>query len=401
MSDIKRKKLKELLAELGNMRGRHTELVTVYVPAGFSLDKVASQIKSEQSTAINIKSKPVRKNVMSALEKILQHMKLYKSTPENGLAMFCGNVSDKEGVADIEIWAVEPPEPLNTRLYRCDQVFILGPLETLLEEKELYGLIVLDKSEATIGLLKGKRIEVMKHMESIVPGKTKKGGWSQARYQRIREGLLHDFMKLVGDIASEKYKSLVLKGIIIGGPGPIKDMFAEGGFLAYNLRDKVIGVVDVSYSNEYGLREVLEKGEDILSEASVMREKKILDRFFSEFSKDSGLAIYGFSEVVKALEEGNLELLLLSEAFDWVKVSYQCNCGFKVDKPLSREQIDMQKCPNCDAALEIVSEKDITDDVLKKAEEMSTNIEIISIETEKGQQLKEIGGIAGILRYRT
>ena len=277
MSDLKRKKLKALVEELKNMRGRHTELVTIYVPAGFSLDKVMSQVKNEQSTAMNIKSKPVKKNVMSALERIIQHLKLYKRTPENGLAIFCGNVSDKEGVSDIEIWAVEPGEPIATKLYRCDQVFVLDPLESLLEEKELYGLIVIDKSEATIGLLKGKRIEMMKHKDSVVPGKTKKGGWSQSRYERIREGLLHDFMKQVGEIATEKFKPLALKGIIIGGPGPVKEMFAKGDFIAYNLKDKVIGIVDVSYSNEYGLREVVERSEDILSEASVMKEKKIFN----------------------------------------------------------------------------------------------------------------------------
>jgi len=400
MTDLMRKKLKELLVELGEIRGRHTELVTIYVPAGFSLDKVMTQIKMEQSTAQNIKSKSVKKNVMSALEKVVQHLKLYKETPSNGLVIFCGNVSDKEGVADIELWAVEPPEPVNVKLYRCDQIFILDPLQGLLEEKEVYGMIVLDKSEATIGVLKGKRIEVLKHMESVVPGKTKAGGWSQARYQRIRENLLNDFMKIVGEIATDKFKGLKLKGIIIGGPGPVKDDFNKGEYLVPDMKKIILGVVDTSYCNEYGLREIVEKSEDILAEASVIKEKKILDRFFGEFNKDSGLAIYGFHEVVKALEEGNLEMLLLSEAFGWVKVEYKCSCGFTNEKTLAKEQIDAQKCPKCDSQLDVVGEKNVTDDILKKAEDMSTRIEIISVDTEKGQQLKELGGIAGILRYR-
>jgi len=47
-----------------------------------------------------------------------------------------------------------------------------------------------------------------------------------------------------------------------------------------------------------------------------------------------------------------------------------------------------------------VGEKNVTDDILKKAEDMDTKIELISVDTDKGQQLKELGGIAGILRYR-
>ena len=82
--DVEKKKLKEIISKLEKIKGRHTELVTVYIPAGFNLVKVVDQIRTEQSTAMNIKSKTVRKNVMSALETILQHLKLYKQTPPNG-----------------------------------------------------------------------------------------------------------------------------------------------------------------------------------------------------------------------------------------------------------------------------------------------------------------------------
>jgi hypothetical protein len=46
MAEKKEKKLKELkdlVSELKEIRGRHTELVTVYVPAGFNLAKVWSR----------------------------------------------------------------------------------------------------------------------------------------------------------------------------------------------------------------------------------------------------------------------------------------------------------------------------------------------------------------------
>jgi len=91
------------------------------LPSGYSLHEVSNQLKQEQSTAANIKSKPVRKNVMTALEKIMRHLQLYKRTPEHGLALFCGNVSEKEGWPDIELWAIEPPEKIKVKLYWCDQ----------------------------------------------------------------------------------------------------------------------------------------------------------------------------------------------------------------------------------------------------------------------------------------
>ena len=397
----KESQLKALIEELGKIKGRHTELVTVYVPAGFNLNKVAEQIRSEQGTSQNIKSKAVRKNVMGALEKILQHLKLYKKTPDNGMAIFSGNVSDREGITDLEIWAVEPPEPLKTRLYRCDQKFILDPLKEMVREREIYGLIVLDKSDAAIGILKGKRIEKLKELDSMVPGKTKAGGWSQARYARVREGLLNDFLKKVGEIASSTFKEYRdFLGVIIGGPGPIKEQFAEGEFLHYEIRKKVLGIVNTSYTGEYGLRETVERSDEIISEASAIKERKILERFFDEFGKDSGLAVYGFREVLKALESGNLEILIISEDMDWVKTGFGCSCGFKTTKVLDREQLDSQRCPECNSRLEVTSEKELTEELIKLAEQMSTTVEIVSSGTGMGEQVRELGGMVGILRFK-
>jgi peptide chain release factor subunit 1 len=393
--------LKKLIANLEKIKGRHTELVTVYIPAGFNLNKVVEQIRNEQSTAQNIKSKTVRKNVMSALERILQHHKLYKQTPPNGLVIFSGNVSEKEGVADIEIWAVEPPLPLNQKLYWCDQKFVLDPLKDMIREKEVYGLIVMDGSEAEIGVLRGKRIESLKHIDSWVPGKTSKGGWSQARYARIRENLLRDFLKKVGDVANANFKELRdIKGIIIGGPGPVKDEFVNGKFLDYTLQNKILGVVDTSYTGPYGLEEAVNRAENLISEASVIREKHILNRFFTEFAKNSGLAVYGINETVNALKAGNLEIILISESFDYVKTKLECSCGFSAEKITRKKFIGEMKCPRCGSQLRSTNEIEIREEIIKMAEKIGAEVELISTETKEGMQFDDMGGIGGILRYK-
>jgi len=363
MVEMKSRKFKKMIDELGSIKGRHTELVTVYVPAGSNLGTVVDQLRTEQSTAQNIKSKQVRKNVLAALEKILHHLKNYKKTPPKGLALFCGNVSQKEGVSDIQLFVMEPLEDVKTRLYRCDQVFIMDPLKEMVEEREVYGFIVLDKSEADIGFLKGKRVESAKHMESIVPGKTKKGGWSQARFARIREGLLNDFLKKVGEAASQEFKSVKnLKGIIIGGPGPIKEEFADKEFLNYEVKKKVLGVVSTSYTGKVGLNEMVGRSEDVIANASAIQEAKLLERFFTELATD-GLAVYG-KETLKLLRKGIVDTLLISE--DYLKRN----------------------------------EKEV-DNLLKEAESMSTKVEIISTDSQRGAQLVELGGLGGILRYKT
>ncbi len=176
MSDKKRQEMEELVLRLESIHGRHTELVTVMIPAGFNKDPVVRQLEAERSTAENIKSKQTRHAVIDSLDAIIRELKNIKQTPPNGIAAFAGNVSEKEGVQDIKSWIYEPPKPLNVRLYRCDQKFIVEPLKEMLEIEEVYGLVVMDRREATIGLLEGKKINVIRTMSSGVPGKIKAGG---------------------------------------------------------------------------------------------------------------------------------------------------------------------------------------------------------------------------------
>ncbi len=168
--------LKKLVKELSRYRGRHTELVSVYVPKGYDMNKIINHLSQEQSTAENIKSKSTRKNVIDALEKMIQHLKVYKKTPENGLAVFSGNVAEREGQSDVQVWSVEPPVHLNQRLYRCDKEFVLEPLDMMLEHKNVYGLVVMDRRDANIALLKGKTIVPLTKTHSQVPGKFRAGG---------------------------------------------------------------------------------------------------------------------------------------------------------------------------------------------------------------------------------
>ncbi|HII67015.1 MAG TPA: peptide chain release factor 1 [Thermococcaceae archaeon] len=403
--------LKKKVEELKKFRGRATELVSLYIPADYDLNKVMQQLRDEYGTAQNIKSKTTRKNVLGALERAMQHLKLYKQTPETGLALFVGNVSEQEGVSDIRVFAIVPPEPLNVRLYRCDQTFVTEPLEEMLRVKDAYGLITVEKNEATIGILRGKKIELVEELTSNVPGKTRAGGQSARRYERIREQETHEFMKRIGEHATNVFLPLLekneLKGIIVGGPGPTKEEFVEGDYLHHELKKKILGVVDISYHGEYGLRELVEKASDILREQEAVKERQLIQEFFKHLVKDTGLITYGEKEVRKALELGAVDTLLLSEGYDRVRVKAHCNsCGWEELKTMSEAEFEaytknLKTCPKCNSQNISFEKWDVGEELIKMAEESGSEVEIISLDTEEGQQFyKAFGGIAAILRYK-
>jgi len=358
---ITKEELEEVIEELEQYRGRQTELITVYISAGYDVNAVQRQLEAEKSTAKNIKSTATRKNVSEALDKIVRHLKTLKKTPENGLALFCGNVSKSEGNQDLQLWDIEPPMPIKIRLYRCDKEFVLDPLREMLEVSEVFGLLVMDRKEATIGLLEGKRIEVLQKMTSGVPSKVRAGGQSSQRFHRITEGLTKEFYKRIADEMKKIFFDMgKLKGILIGGPIPTKDEFIDNEHLVTKLREKIIGKIDIGGSDESGLKELVEKSQDILSSQEIIHEKKLMERFFETLGEKPDMATLKEPDTKQALEYGAVETLFLSK---------------DTDKKVAKE-------------------------LKSVAENISANIEVISTDTEEGQQFYNLGGIGAILRFK-
>ena len=310
----KKFKLEDFLERMKSYKARHTELITVYVPAGLDLNIITRQLEAEKSTAANIKSTQTRKNVETALDSLVRYCKQTRHPPKNGVCLFSGNVSQVEGQDNFIVEIFEPPEELGMRLYRCDQTFVLDPLLEMLEIKELYGLLVIERKEATIGILIGKKIKVLKHIDSFVPGKVRAGGQSAQRYHRITEGLAKDFYRKIADIVKTEFFNLKgLKGILVGGPGPTKEDFLKEGNLVTALMDKVLAVKDIGYADEHGLELLVESSQDVLADQEIVHEQKVLEKFFNTLGKERDKSAYGKEEVEKALSYGAVDLLLLSK----------------------------------------------------------------------------------------
>jgi len=361
LSAVQRHNLKKIINELSTYRGRHTELVSVYVPQDYDLNKIINHISQEQGTASNIKSTSTRKNVQDALERMIQHLRLFKKTPDNGLIVFSGNVAEREGQSDVKVWSIEPPVPLKLRIYRCDKEFVLEPILDMLEIKEVYGLVVLDRRDAIIALLKGKTIVPLTKTHSEVPGKYKAGGQSAKRFESNRELAAKEHYRKVAEYMKEQFLPIKenLKGIIVGGPGPTKYEFVETGNITGDLKAKIIAIKDLSYTEEFGLQELVDKSQDILAQEEIADEKKIINKFLELLSTKPAIVSYGEKEVMKTLQLGMVDTLLISES-------------------LEEEKIEMFE---------------------NEAKKTGSEVKILSTETREGVQLRDIGKIAAILRY--
>ncbi len=364
---LQKYEFKQSLERIKNYRGHATELVSLYIPPDRKIYDVQSYLRNEASQSANIKSKSTRKNVSAAIESIMSRLKLYKNPPENGMVFFVGHVSKGGNQTTMVQEVVVPPEPLPTFLYRCDSGFFLEPLEGLGETQTQFGLIVIDRSEAALGILRGATITTLKHMYSQVPSKHGKGGQSKRRFERLIEEAAHEWYKKVAHSATECFLDNNIEGILVGGPGATKDYFISKDYLNHELQKIVIDSFDTGYTDETGLRELVTRGSNRLSEMQLVKEKKIMDKFMKEVLSPKGtLATYGIKQVEYALNLGAIDQLLISEGLE------------------KMEHIEEGTVKRLGEA----------------AEKSKATVSIISTESEEGVSLqKAFGGLAAILRY--
>ncbi|MDH4221603.1 MAG: peptide chain release factor aRF-1 [Candidatus Bathyarchaeota archaeon] len=412
-TSLQRFRLRKALETLASKEGRGTELVSLYVPPGRQISEVVSMLKQEYGTASNIKSTTTRKNVQDAIVKVTQRLKLFKKVPENGLVIFCGAIPQNgPGSERIETYVIPPPESIQVYLYRCDSRFHTEHLQEFLKAKETYGIIVLDASATTYAVLQGKRLEIVEKITSGVPGKFRAGGQSARRFERQREAKLLEYFKRIGEHADKIFLPLPdVKGLIMGGPGPTKYDFQKGSYLHYTLKDKIIATIDTAYLDEQGVEEVVEHSPEVLRRIRYVEEKRIMQDFLYEIGHDTGLATYGENEVRLSLKSGVVKTLLLSEDLDVVRVTVKCtSCDYTKQETMKNhllpdleQSLNGKPCPKCNVPTLVAADaKSLIEDLAELAEETGTDVEIISVETEEGQMLKNsFGGIAAILRYKS
>lgn len=141
---------------------------------------------------------------------------------------------------------------------------------------------------------------------------------------------------------------------------PTKDEFLDNDYLPTPLAKKVIGRIDQGDTSESGLNELVQRSQDLLVGQEIVHEKKILEKFFDTLGSNRELATLKEADTRKALEYGAVEILILSK---------------ELNRTLAKE-------------------------LTKLAENISAKIEVVSTETEEGQQFNNMSGIGAVLRFK-
>ena len=205
--------------------------------------------------------------------------------------------------------------------------------------------------------------------------------------------MLNDWLKHVGEAANkifEEHKEVL--GIIVSGSGPIKEMFMKEDYLHADVKKRVIGIIDTSYTGEFGLQETIEKSDALLKEEEVTKEKKLLQSFFNELQKSHGRVSYGIHEVIKSTEAGAVDRIIVSEASTMK--------AYELLNPQTEEKkLVFATTKPSESGFNLMGEKDLPDYLEELADNYGSKVIVVSADTREGQQFLELGGVGALLRY--
>ena len=403
----RRLRTKKTLEELQNMRGMGTELVTVIIPPDRLISDVRGQLGQEGAQAANIKSKLTRKHVGDAIESAISVLNRYKNAGEYGIAIFVGHVivgNNKTRLVTVVI--DDPPEIFTSFRYRCDSTFELTQLEDMLIDRTSYGLFVIDRGEAAYGIASGKRIHCQEELQSNIMGKHRQGGQSAQRFERLIEEAAHNFFKRATEHACNYWLPNLadIKGIIVGGPGQNKDFVVKNDYFHHEVKKLIREpFFDVGYSNESGLRELVQRAGNLMDQIELDAERELVDNFLREVMQAHPKATYGEMMIRSALDQGAVDTLLLSEGLRKRRVGWYCKPCSHEWEATQNSRSEIPECPKCgseDVREDPDRTRDIIDELTELAGHTSAKVSLISMDSEEGATLQtSFGGIAALLRY--
>jgi peptide subunit release factor 1 (eRF1) len=153
-----------------------------------------------------------------------------------------------------------------------------------------------------------ENIELVKKIKSRIPGRTSRGGQSQNRIQRLRDEAENRYIVTIAEEAREIFEDKVTDIVLIG-PAQKKDLVYEK--LYYKIKDIVKNVITGTGN---------ESRDDIMhiiqSACDSKEDSPWVDKFINDIETSGGKAIYGDEEILKSLNGGMIEVIIVKSITD-------------------------------------------------------------------------------------
>ncbi len=245
--------------------------------------------------------------------------------------------------------------------------WLIHDLEQLKESSQLTEnfvmlVIAVESGLATIALITNYSYNQIATIKKTIPGK---------RYEKThRNKIYKEFYEEITTVLSEQIKSSPLNLMILCGPGNTRIQLEQ--FIKEQLESNTLPPIENVHATSGTQSAVLEtlkseKLNKLTKKVKVFQESEKIEKIIYLFSTDPDLIVIGQDEVTQASEKGAIEELLLID---------ELLRGTSKEHKLQIEKI------------------------LNNVKHYGGKIYILSSNNSPGQQLKDLGSLVGILRYK-
>ena len=230
-----------------------------------------------------------------------------------GLAVFAAGLDN--------FWRTVPLPQAVRDSARVGRDFYLSPLVPLVSRGDGTIVAVVGREQGQLYRLRAGRLEEIAEHYDETPGQHDQGGWSQSRYQRHIEKLVHEHVKGVAEELDRSKRQLQSPKIVLVCSEEIRSEFIDA--LSAEVRASVAGWTPVQA--QAGPAEILQAVTPVLDEAETKDEAEVIERWREEAGRNARAAS-GWEQTLEASSDARVELLLFAQGAD--RPAFRCPaCG--------------------------------------------------------------------------
>lgn len=416
---IERYRTRALIRQLEKVKGQGTSMVTVIARGGESVSSIVGMLKEEAGTASNIKDRVNRLSVLAAISAASERLKTKYSSgnsiPRNGLVLYAGEILLNDGKTKLLCIDFVPYKPINTKMYRCDKLFQTAPLSELLEDEKCNGFIIIDGESVCLATLSGTNKTILWKKSTSPPSKTRRGGQSAARIDRLRKEKIDLWVTLAVEQANltfVKNEMVIVQCIVLAGKSNTKQLFRQHDKLKPQIKKIMLSTdFDVAYGLQNGLSEAIRLSATAIVNRELDAQREILTTYFSTLSKGGGDYSVSVKDTMFALEAGAVKDLIVWDELSVSRNTYAVvtnstgasasivNALTMTYTKLEEKVPDKIKIKDVDYAL--VKSESLMDWLTEEKNRFGSKLHIVSSDTSEGTQFVDgFGGLGGMLHYR-
>jgi peptide chain release factor subunit 1 len=199
--------------------------------------------------------------------------------------------------------------------------FYLAPLVPLVGRGDGALIAVVGRERGSVYIARGGKLEELVDQFDETPGRHDQGGWSQARYQRHIESLVHEHLKVVAEQLDRRVRRLQSPRIVIVTTEETRADLED--ILSHEVKAAIVGWTQAEAHASPA--ELLQAARPILEEWHAKQEQEAAARWREESGR-GGRATAGWPATLEAASDARIELLLFQNGTE--QSAYQCpKCG--------------------------------------------------------------------------